>query len=164
MNESVVAVIDGTKARFFTLEVAEFPEYQSSPNLVEHQCLSNSAKEMAGKELWANIKTGRNRGSRRQGHGYDDHRQNHISEYERNFAKEVSQKIIDFINQFDSHHVLLVAEPQILGLVRECLTPNLPKNIHLQDLAKDLCKLKPLELHEYLADKNLLPARKVVVL
>lgn len=164
MNHSVVAVMDGTKARFFTLEVAEFPEYQSSPNLVEHQCLTNAAKEMAGKELWANTKTGRNRGSRSQGHGYDDHRQNHISEYERNFAKEVCHQIIELINQCDSRHVLLVAEPQMLGFVRECLTPHLTKNIHLQELAKDLCKLKPLELHEYLADKNLVPARKAVVL
>ncbi len=52
MNQAVIAVMDGTKARFFTLEEAEFPEYQSSPNLMEHQCLSNTAKEMAGKELW----------------------------------------------------------------------------------------------------------------
>ena len=27
MNQAVVAVMDGTKARFFTLEEADFPEY-----------------------------------------------------------------------------------------------------------------------------------------
>ena len=163
MNQAVVAVMDGTKARFFTLEEAEFPEYQSSPNLVEHQCLTNMAKEMSGKELWANTKTGRNRGSRSQGHGYDDHRQNHISEYERHFAKDISHKIIELLSQWESHLILLVAEPQMLGFVRESLMPHLPRNIKLEALAKDLCKLKPLELHEYLAHKNLVPARKAVV-
>ncbi|MGB5594769.1 MAG: host attachment protein [Crocosphaera sp.] len=164
MNQAVIAVMDGTKARFFTLEEAEFPEYQSSPNLMEHQCLSNTAKEMAGKELWANTKTGRNRGSRSQGHGYDDHRQNHLSEYERHFAKEVSHKIMEFLGEVESHVIFLVAEPQMLGFVRESLTPHLPKGIKLQELAKDLCKLKPLEIHEYLAHKHLIPARKAVVL
>ncbi len=163
MNQAVVAVMDGTKARFFTLEEAEFPEYESSPNLVEHECLTNTTKEMAGRELWANTK-GRNRGSRTQGHGYDDHRSNHLSEYERNFAKDISQKITDCLQEWESHFILLVAEPQMLGLVREFLSPHLSKGIKLEELAKDLCKLKPLELHEYLAHKNLIPARKAVVL
>ncbi len=163
MNQAVVAVMDGTKARFFTLKEAEFPEYESSPNLVEHECLTNMAKEMTGRELWANTK-GRNRGSRNQVHGYDDHRQNHISEYERHFAKDISHKISDLLREWESHLILLVAEPQMLGFVRESLMPHLPKNIKLEELAKDLCKLKPLELHEYLAHKHLVPPRKAVVL
>ncbi|MDJ0511215.1 MAG: host attachment protein [Crocosphaera sp.] len=163
MNQALVAVMDGTKARFFTLEEAEFPEYQSSPNLVEHQCLTNAAKEMSGRELWANTK-GRNRGSRNQVHGYDDHRQNHISEYERHFAKDITQKITELLDQWESHLILLVAEPQMLGFVRESLTPHLPRKIKLEELAKDLCKLKPLEIHEYLAHKQLVPARKAVLI
>ena len=162
MNQAVVAVLDGTKARFFTLETAEFPEYESSPNLVEHQSLTNNAKELAGKDLWANTKTGRNRGSRSQGHGYDDHRQNHVSEFERSFAKEIESQIIELVQERDARQLLLVAEPQMLGLIRDSLAPHLPKNVKLQELAKDLCKLKPLDIHEYLAHKNLIPARNVV--
>ncbi len=162
MNQSVVAVIDGTRARFFTLEPAESPEYQSGPNLIERDCLANTAKELQGKELWANTKTGRNRGAGSQAHGYDDHRQNHIDEFERNFAKEIVGKVIDLTDSYHAQQVVLVAEPQILGFVREVLMPQLPKSLKLQELAKDLCKLKPLELHEYLADKELIPKRKVV--
>ncbi|HAC64499.1 MAG TPA: host attachment protein [Cyanothece sp. UBA12306] len=164
MNQAVVAVLDGTRARFFTLETAEFPEYESSPNLVEHQSLSNNVKELAGKDLWANTKTGRNRGSRSQGHRYDDHRQNHLSEFERSFAKEVETKIINLIQERDARQLLLVAEPQMLGFIRDSLTPHLPKTIKVQELAKDLCKLKPFDIHEYLAHKNLIPARKVVTI
>ena len=162
MNQSAVAVIDGTRARFFTLEQAEVPEYESGPNLVERECLFNSAKELQGKELWANTKTGRNRGSGSQAHGYDDHRNNHVGEIERSFAKEIVTKIVDLTNANQCQRLVLVAEPQILGFVREALTPMLPSNLKIQELAKDLCKLKSLELHEYLAEKKLLPTRQVI--
>lgn len=161
MNQAVVAVIDGTRARFFTLEPAEFPEYESGPNLVERDCLTNATKEMQGRELWANTKTGRNRGQSGQAHGYDDHRQNHVSEFERNFAKEIAGKVLDLVQANHAQQVVLVAEPQILGLLREALSTQLPKQLKVTELAKDLCKLKPLELHEYLADKEILPPRKV---
>ena len=164
MKQAVVAVLDGTRARFFTLETAEFPEYESSPNLVEHESLTNKTKELAGKDLWANIKTGGNRGSRSQSHGYDDHRENHLNEFERSFAKEIESKIIALVQERDARQLLLVAEPQMLGFIRESLTPHLPKNVKLQELAKDLCKLKPLDIHEYLAHKNLIPARNVVAI
>jgi protein required for attachment to host cells len=162
MNHSIVAILDGSKARFFTLEPAQLPEYESGPNLIEQEGLSNEANELHGKELWANTKTGRNRGSANQAHGYDDHRQNHIGELERSFAKEIVTKIIDLTQKHHSQQVILVAEPQILGLVRDVLNPLAPKSLKIQELAKDLCKLKPLEIHEYLAEKSLLPTRKIV--
>lgn len=164
MNQSIVTVIDGIRARFFTLEPAQSPEYESGPNLIEQDCLTNTVKELQGKDLWANTKTGRNRGSRSQGHGYDDHRQNHLNEFERGFAKEIVTKILDLVQTQRTTQIILVAEPQILGLVREALTDHLPKHLKFKELAKDLCKLKPQEIHEYLADKNLLPPRKVVVI
>ena len=161
MNQSVVAVIDGTKARLFILEASEFPEYESGPNLVEQECLTSAAKEMQGKDLWSSTKTGRNRGSAGQAHGYDDHRENHISEFERSFAKEIASKTAALAQSHQAQQVLVVAEPQILGLLREVLSSQIPKQLKVTELAKDLCKLKPLELHEYLAHRDLIPARKV---
>lgn len=162
MNQSVVAVIDGTKARFFTLEQAEVPEYQSGPNLIERKNLSNDTNELHGKDIWSDTKTGRNRGVKGQAHGYDDHRQNHLDEFERSFAKEIVNAIVNLTKSHHAQQLLLIAEPQILGTIRDAIAPNLPKHIKIQELAKDLCKLKPLELHQYLADRELLPARKIV--
>jgi protein required for attachment to host cells len=161
MHQSLVVVIDGTRARFFTLEPVALPEYESGPNLIEREGLSNPANELQGKELWSNTKSGRNRGSGGQAHNYDDRRENHISEFERSFAKEIVNKIIHLSQTYQSHETLLVAEPQILGFVRDALAPIAPKHIKIKELAKDLSKLKPLEIHEYLADKNLLTARKI---
>lgn len=162
MSDFLVAVVSGTQARFLTLEEAQFPEYESGPNLVEHQELLNQAKEMRGQELWANVKTGRNQGAGGQAHGYDDHRQNHLSEFGRRFAHAIATEIVNLTQVHHPQQLLLVAEPQILGVLREALAGVLPKNFNIQELNKDLCKLKPLELHEYLAAKNLLPARKKV--
>ncbi|MGB7376193.1 MAG: hypothetical protein WA959_06430 [Rivularia sp. (in: cyanobacteria)] len=52
----IVAVIDGTKARFLTLELEELPDDDFGPNLIEREALSNPAKKLASQELWANIK------------------------------------------------------------------------------------------------------------
>jgi protein required for attachment to host cells len=162
MTQSIVAVIDGTNARFFTLEQAEVPEYQSGPNLVEKLSLSNEANELHGKDLWSSTKTGRNRGVGSRAHGYDDGRQSHLDEFERNFAKEIVNKIVELTQSYRAHQLILIAEPKILGTVRDAIASHIPKDLKIQELAKDLCKLKPLELHQYLADKELLPARKIV--
>lgn len=162
MIRSFVTVVNGTKARFFTLQYPELPEYESGPNLIEIECFTQTAKELQGKELWANTKTGGNHGSAHQGHGYDDHRQNHLLEFERNFAKAIASKINNLTQEHQSEQVILVAEPQILGIVREAINGQIPKYLKIQELAKDLCKHKPLAIQEYLASKNLLPHRKVV--
>ena len=67
--------------------------------------------------------------------------------------------LIQLIRVYKAKHLILVAEPQVLGYVRESLIPMLPQNLELRELAKDLCKLKIKEIHEYLANKKLLPAR-----
>lgn len=160
MSQYLVAAIDGTKARFLTLEPAEFPEYESSPKCVEHEGLFSSAKELSGQELWANVKTGRNRGAGGQSHRYDDRREQHLVEFERRFAQTIATRIADLAQENHVRQLVLVAEPQILGLMRETLGSGLPKNIETTELAKDLCHLKAHELHEYLANKQILPAQK----
>ncbi|HEY9727972.1 MAG TPA: host attachment protein [Chroococcales cyanobacterium] len=159
MSQFLVAVIDGTRARFFTLEQAEIPEFESGPNLIEHEGLFN---ELSGKELWSSVRTGRNQGSASQAHAYDDGRNNQVVEFGRRFAQMIATELLNLIQVCRTQRVILIAEPRILGILREALAPLLPKNLQIQELTKDLCKLKPLELHEHLATKNFLPARKRV--
>lgn len=163
MNKSLIAVIDGTKARLFTVKYPDFPEYESGPDLIERKCLTSTAKELQGKDLWSNTKTGSNQGSGSKGHNYDDHRDNHLQEFERTFAKEIAHHVIELISQEDLRQLILVAEPQILGLLRNTLQGNCSKkNIEVQEIAKDLCKYKPKQIQEYLAELNLIPPRKFV--
>jgi protein required for attachment to host cells len=163
MSQHLVAVIDGTKARFLTLKPVEFEGYESGPNLVEHEGLHSVEKEMQGQDLWANVKTGRNRGGVGQAHSYDDHRQAHMIEFERRFAQSISNRILDLIQAHEVRQLVLAAEPQILGLIREELNGSLPSQVKLSELAKDLCRYSPRELHDYLAERKLLPAFQSVV-
>ena len=158
MGKFAVAVINGTQARFFTLDSAAISEYESSPNLIEHKGLSDSTKELHGQELWANTKTGRNRGTSGQAHSYDDHRQKHRIEFEKRFANKISSAMLNIIETNQARQLILVAEPQILGMMREAMTDNLFKSLKIQEVAKDICHLKLNQIHDYLAKKELLPA------
>ncbi len=162
MVKFAVAVINGSQARFFTLDSAEISEYESSPNLLEHESLADSTRELHGQELWANIKTGRNRGSNGQAHSYDDHRQKHEIEFEKRFANKISSVMLNLIQTHQARHLIIVAEPQILGMLREVMTDNLFNNLNIQEVAKDICHLKSNQIHDYLAKKKLLPACKKV--
>ena len=158
MGKFAIAVINGSQARFFILDSTASSEYESGPNLIEHDSLANSTRELHGQELWANTKTGRNRGANGQAHGYDDHRQKHEIEFEKRFANKINNAMLNLIQTHQARHLILVAEPQILGIMREAMTDSLFKILNIQEVAKDICHLKLHQIHDYLAKKNLLPA------
>jgi protein required for attachment to host cells len=160
MNHTLVAVLNGTKARFFTLASANFPENEPGPDLIECETLINKANEMSGQDLWASSKTGRNRGSAGQSHSYDDRRQNHTIEFEQRFSQNIVSRMQALIESARIRHLILVAEPQMLGIVRGPINTELSKMVEVKELAKDLCQWSVRDLHEYLASKKLLPARK----
>ena len=66
------------------------------------------------------------------------------------------------MNQLIEDHqiqeVLLIAAPQILGIMREAVVSALPNTMKITDLNKDLTQLTAHEIHQYLAEKDLLPA------
>jgi protein required for attachment to host cells len=162
MNKYLVAVIDGARARFLTLEPLDFPEHQSGPDLIEQDNLSNETGDKADQELWANVKTGRNRGSGGRAHSYDDHRQNHRVEFEKRFTQDIANKIAQLIQEHEPQELVLVAEPQILGIMRDTLNAGGLRGVRCSELAKDLCHLKAHDLHENLASKGLLPPHRYV--
>lgn len=162
MTRFLVAVVDGAKARFLTLEPVAAPDLESGPDLINRGELLNPAIEMSGQDLWANTKTGRNRGSGSRGHSYDDHRGNHLVEFERRFAQAIGAQIDALIAAHDLNTLVLVAEPQILGILRGCLA-GVDGRLQVQELAKDLCKMTPRQLQEYLAQKDILPTRQVAM-
>jgi protein required for attachment to host cells len=163
MTRFLVAVVNGAKARFLTLEPLDAPELESGPDLIERCDLVNPTFEMAGQDLWANTKTGRNRGGGGKSHNYDDHRGNHLVEFERRFAQDIGAAIDTLIAKYELNTLILVAEPQILGVLRDCLYSSNARSVTTDELAKDLCRLKARQLHDYLAQKDLLPARQVAL-
>lgn len=161
MNHYSIIVAGGSRARFFTLEAAEFPEMESSPRLVEQKDLINPETKAHDGTLWSETKTGRNRApGGGPAHGYDDHRAQHEDEFERRFARDIAEEATRLVKSNNTRHVILVAQKRMLGFLRGAIDPLLKAGVHIEEFAKDLCKLPPQDLHEHLSRENLLPPRR----
>ncbi|MDT8364681.1 MAG: host attachment protein [Nitrosomonas sp.] len=155
---SIVTVVNGSRARFFSLQPAEIPAYESSPRLVEHEELANPENESADKALWSDNSSG-NRGSAGGGvHGYDDHRDQHRAEYERRFSQSVATEAIRLAHKQQAKSVVVVADSRMLGLLRNELQSN--NDFAVKELARDYSKLSIQELHAQLASHQLIPAQR----
>ncbi|GAB4367471.1 MAG: host attachment protein [Elainellaceae cyanobacterium] len=157
MSKMLVAVVDSTKARFLALEPVEFPEERRGSHLVELNSLTNPFNEAQGQDLWSSTKTGRNLGAGAQAHSYDDHRESHMVEFERRFAKAIATHIVNLVHKNTIQQLILVAEPQILRFIREAIAASALPHLQINESTKNLCNLKPPELQRYLAKQGLIP-------
>lgn len=159
MNQHLlITVLDSANARFLILVPVEIPG--NGFVLTEYPGLVLPAMNSSGAELWSSSKTGRNRGPQGQDHSYDDHRQEHLIEFERHFADSIAHQVSQMIQEHHLQSVLLVAAPKILGVMRSSLESALPQTVKLTELAKDICHLTPYEIQVYLAEQKLIPAPK----
>ncbi len=158
MSPILVVVADGAKARFFTLEVKERAGGEPGPYLLEEESLVNPDQMQPGQQLWAGPESqaGHYQEGKGQAHSYDDRRRDHEMEFERRFAHSIAEQVLSRTQTHPCQRLLLIAEPRLLGLLREVLIPALPKTLKLRELDKNLCHLKPQELHAYLAERDLL--------
>lgn len=162
MSEYCVIVMDGARARFLSLQQAEFPEFEPNSKLIEHEALINPEKETPAGELWSSRESGREHSATiGSAHTYSDHRERHEDEFERRFTQLVAKQTAHFIQTQQAPNLVIVAERQMLGFVRDSLIPLVSDGLHIQELAKNLTKLGPSELHEYLTHEELLPLRKM---
>lgn len=160
MNQNCVVVAGGGRARFFTLEEAQCPELESGPNLREINDLINPEAETRDKQVWSDMKSGRNRGAGGSAHGYDDHRSQHEDEFDRRFARSVAREAARITRSGAAKNLVLVAQKRILGILRSELEPLIKSGIPIRELAKDLTKLAPIELQAHLAREQLVPERR----
>ncbi len=161
MSDYYVVVADGARARFFSLEAASDLGVAGGPNLVEQNDLANSEAEAAGKELFSDMKSGRNAGPMGSGaHGYDDHRSQHMDEVERRFARRVVDIALNGAGAHHAEHLVLVAEKRMLGHLRDELPKPAIGAATVSEVAKDLTKLSVRDLHEHLAADKVLPQRR----
>lgn len=154
MHSYLVAVVDGAHARFFSLTADEFSEVElSSPHLNEHSSLNNTEKPMATKGANNNL-------IGRKHHGHRHEKTTQHEEINRRFANKVAQHIGTLAESFNGHHLILVAEPHILGHLRDSLSHQVATKMSIYELAKDLCRLSAHDLEKYLISKQVLPSSK----
>lgn len=151
----VVVLADRGRARLVTVEDPDNPMFEGGPRLVEREDLINPEGQTPGKDLFANLKSGRGRGPRRgPAHGLDDHRAGHYDEIERRFARTIADATRRFLDKHPAPRVVLVAEPRLLGMIRVQL-PEL--GAKLTELAEDLSWHALPHVRGVLASRGLLP-------
>lgn len=153
MERIVIVAIGNTQARFLTLEQAEWPEYESGPHLIEQSNLAPS--KLSEKGLWTKI-------AKKQAQNIKSLANNHY-QFERKFAQEITAEIIHLIRIKQGQKLILIARPQILNLIHKFFTPTLFHNLHIQELPKDIQGFSSSQIHQYLAQKQLVPACQTVV-
>ncbi len=160
MQNYLVVVADGARARLFELVPSELPPIESGPNLVELEDLVNPEIDTKGRDLWSNIKSGRGRApGEGPAHGYDDHRESHREELERRFARRTAERIAEHLARRGAGVLVLAAESRMLGMLRAALEIRLPSGTKVIERSEDLSKLNPLELHAHLAKEGAMPPR-----
>ena len=152
-----IVVADGGRARLFVPVAGEGA--QSGPMLVERESLVNTDYRAHGPDSPGRTKT--EQVTNRQAgdvHPIDSRRDHHRLELERRFAREIAQHTAEVTRSWNAGTVVLVAEPRMLGLVREPLHKALRPGIELKELAKDYSHFTAAELRDHLALNRMMPA------
>jgi len=157
VNRTCIVVADSRTARFYGVEESDAP--RAKAKLVERAMLGNETdlralgERASGK---ARTETNSNRGAGPV-HPIEAQRERHRVELDRRFGREIARQAGEIAAAWKQGTVVLVAEPRLLGLVRELLRDALHRGIELKELAKDYANLAPSELHEHLARSRLIP-------
>lgn len=160
MCDYCVVVVDSARARFFTLENPEVPEIESGPNLVERRELRNPEGAQSGRETWTESRSGGNSApGGGAAHGYDDHRDGHEDEVSRRFAKRVAEASRKLAHRSGARCLVLVAANRMLGFLREATPVSNGNGLEVREIAKDLVRQSPHDIHRNLGGAGVLPAR-----
>jgi len=158
MNDTFIIVADAKRARFFAIERSDAP--RNRVKLVERVTLSNTDVEGVRKGGAARVKTGR-LSNREAGdvHPIEGRRQQHRIELERRFGQEIIRQALKLSRPWKGGTIVLIAEPRLLGLMREHMRDALDPAVALKELAKNYAQLTPSELQKRLDLKHHSPLR-----
>ena len=162
MSHYLIVLVNRSMARFFTLEPVEFPELESSPKLTACAELENQ-KMRDGQEIFTDSKTGR--GAAPQGgsvHGYDDKRDQHLDELRRRFAIGVFNQFQKLASTERSRIIILAASARMRRFLYPELDTLSRQGYRIYKLSKNMINFSPQKIHEYLAEKGLVPEQKRV--
>jgi hypothetical protein len=160
MSDYLIVVVNRAQARFFTLEPVEFPELESGPRLTTHTELENPEISDA-QEMYTDSKTGR--GASPQGggvHGYDDKRDKNLDELRRRFAVRVLEHIKKLAKAEKVRTVILASSARMRRFLYSDVESLSREGYQVCKVSKNIIKLSPQKIHEYLAENGLVPEQK----
>lgn len=154
MSNTCLIVADGARARLFLVECDESPRHRL--RLAERATLVNQETRMRGRSGAGRVRSERNT-NRQAGpvHPIDARRAQHRLEHERRFGAEVVERALEIAASWDEGVMVLIAEPRLLGLMRERLRSALKGAIKLEELAKDYSGFSRAELERLVVAQGL---------
>ncbi len=157
VGSTCIVVADGGRARVFFLEASEAP--RAPFRLVERGALDNPDLRSRGFSTTGRPPTETNT-NREAGpvHPIGAQRERHRIELERRFAMEIVRNTAALVESWSDGVVVLVADPRMLGLLRDSVRNALKPALHVKELAKDYAHLTAAELYDHLALNGLVPA------
>ena len=157
MKRACIAVVDATRARLYTFEEGGDPAHQ----LAEVKDLVNPGRRLRVGEMVSNYEPGveTSQGGARARSQTDDHRDAHVEELDSKFAREVVESIEALVDEDGYRHLIVVASPKMLGLMRQADGVLHRPDLTIDEISRDLARLTSPQLHDHLASMKLIPAR-----
>ena len=158
MDNICVVVADARRARFFVLQESDAP--RAPFRLAGRGTLSNMSLRARGRSVTGRVRTETNT-NREAGpvHPIGAQRERHRIELERRFSVEVAGKAAAVAKTWLTGSVVLVADPRMLGFLREAVRGALKPGIRVKELAKDYARLTASRLRDHLAGDGIVPGR-----
>jgi protein required for attachment to host cells len=155
MYRACIAIIDATRARFFTYD-REVGADGNRDDLFERTDLVNPARRLRPSELFSDSRPGSSRTGHLQ-YAFDDHRDYHIAQLDAGFARTAMAALRELLDERVPNRVILCASPRMLGHLRIAAEGILPPGLVIEELARDLSKLSAARIREQLTAAHLLP-------
>lgn len=159
MKPTLLLVADGARCRLISVKSSENESFEPIVELIECDALANPEALLPGQSIYTEAKSGRNR-SHPGGpaHGYDDHRDRHHDEMLRRFARDIIAHTERAMKDNDLAQVILIANPRLLGFLREQVPSRLQPRI-VAIFEEDASKKNVDELRRLLARRGVVGAR-----
>lgn len=153
MDEAVIIVADGGFARFYRVEPVD--DTRLKARLIEAAVVEHPDVEAGSSTARPPTETNTNRQAGPV-HPMVAQRERHRVEHERRYAREIASSAGALTKDWTRGMVVLVAEPRMLGSLREPLRTALGGWIVLKELAKDYADLSPSELLDRLTKSGVI--------
>jgi len=152
MHRTLIAVVDATRGRLFTLDRTSDASGLRE-QLVEQRDFVNTARRRRPSELFSDAGTGRIGGRQ---FAFDDHRDAHVDEMDTQFARTIMTELVELLDSTNAKHLIVCASPHMLGNLRR--VGNLTRDaVSVDEVPRDLVKLTPTQLRAHLVADGLLP-------
>ena len=159
MDNTCVVVAGSGRARIYLLGESHAP--RAPIRLIERGTLANASLRSRGRSVTGRVRTETNT-NREAGpmHPIGAQRDRHRIELERRFSVEIARKAAVLAKNWTTGSVILVADPRMLGFLRDAVRGALKPEISVKELAKDYAHLTATKLRDHLALSGVLPARR----